>query len=1137
MHTHDDVIRLSASDLVNHLSCRHLTRLNAAVAVGEMEPPSYHDPFLELLQKRGADHEEGYIQHLKAQGLEIVRIDGDTIEDLHVEQTVAAMRRGVEVIVQGALADGRWCGRTDILRRVDAPSQLGGWSYEVYDTKLSRETKGGTILQLSLYSDLVERIQGRRPEQMHVVVPWSDYQAESFRTDDYAAYYRLVRRSLEQALDQEVPADTYPDPKPHCDICRWRRPCDQRRRDDDHLCLVAGISNPQIRELQSRSVCTTATLATEPLPLEWRPQRGAKWSYERVREQARVQVEGRTQNQQIFETLELAPDRGLAVLPVPSPGDMFFDFEGDPFVGEGGLDYLFGHVVTDADGGYRHAALWALTRADEKDRFERFVNVVMERWAQYPDMHIYHFGPYEPGTIKRLMGRYATCEEEVDRMLRAGLFVDLYRVMRNGIRASVESYSLKNMEKFYGFQRSVLMQQANLSRFSVQSAFELGDGPSISDLDKATVEQSNRDRCVSALRLRDWLEQVRARLIESGNDIERPDPVDGDASDAISEHQERIAALSEAIAGDVPVDSEERTNEQQARWVLANLLDWHRREDKATWWEYFRLADLSAEELGEERAAISGLAFIGTVGGTAATPVHRYRFEPQETELRGGESLRSVGGDWFGKLEQIDLQTRTVDIKKRRDTAQLHSPAVYAHDRIPTNELVDSLLRIGDYVAENGIAGSGDYGAARGLLLRQPPRLEGQPIRLTEETTLQAALRISPLLRSTVLPVQGPPGAGKTYTGARMIAELIHCGKQVGITANSHKVIRNLLDAVMVAAQERGIPVKAIQKCSERDFGESEYGIARAKSNGSLFTALARGIHVAGGTAWLWSRPEAAGAVDVLFVDEAAQMSLANVLAVSQAADSLVLLGDPQQLDQPTKGTHPDGTGVSALAYLLGDRQTIEENQGLFLEETWRLHPAVCDFTSGVFYQGRLKSRRDMEIQNVACGSPVSGTGLRLMPVHHEGNRNSSAEEADRVAELFRRLTDGTAVWTNHKGEILPVTKSDVLIITPYNAQVSELMNRLPDARIGTVDKFQGQEAPVVIYSMATSSPEDAPRGMEFLYSLNRLNVATSRARCVCVLVASPKLFEPECHTPRQMKLANAFCRYRELATELAVSA
>ena len=1137
MHTHNGSIRLSASDLVNHLSCHHLTRLNTAVAVGEMKPPSRRDPVLALLQERGAKHEDGYIQHLEAQGLEIVRIGGDSIQDTYVKQTEATMRRGVEVIVQGALAHGRWCGRADILRRIDVPSGLGSWSYEVYDTKLSRETKGGTILQLSLYSDLVERIQERRPEQMYVVVPWSEFQAESYRTNDYAAYYRLVRRSLEQALDQEVPADTYPDPKPHCDICRWSRPCEQRRRDDDHLCLVAGISNPQIRELQSQGVSTTATLAAEPLPLKWRPQRGAKWSYERVREQARIQVEGRTQGQPIVEPLGLARDRGLSALPEPSPGDMFVDFEGDPFIGEGGLDYLFGYIVTDADGEHRYFPLWAFTRTDEKDSFERFVDIAMARWADYPDMHIYHFGGYAPGAMKRLMGRYATREEEVDRTLRANLFVDLSRVMRGGIRASVESYSLKNMEAFYGYQRAVPFKEVNLSRFSIQSALELGDWHSISEDDKATVEQSNRDRCVSARGLRDWLEGQRAKLIESGEDIDRPEPGDGDASESISERQERVAAISESITGDVPADSEERTAEQQAKWVLANVLDWHRREEKSTWWEYFRLADLPAEELSEERAALSSLVYIETVGGTAAAPVHRYRFDPQETDLKDGASLYSFGGDRFGKLEQINLQTRTVDVKKRRDTAQLHSPAVYAHDRIGTYELADSLLRLGDHVAENGITGAGDYRAARDLLLRQPPRLRGQPIRRTDETALDAACRIAPLLDSTVLPIQGPPGAGKTYTGARMIAELIGCGKQVGITANSHKVIRNLLDAVMVAAREREIPVQAIQKCSEEDFVESKFGIGWAKSNDSLFSALARGIHVAGGTAWLWSRPEAKGAVDVLFVDEAAQMSLANVLAVSQAADSLVLLGDPQQLDQPTKGTHPDGTGISALAYLLGDRQTIEPNQGLFLEETWRLHPAVCDFTSELFYQGKLKSRGGMEIQKLSSGGPVSGTGLRLMPVHHEGNQNASSEEADRVAELFRRLTGGTSVWTNDKGETLPVTEDDVLIIAPYNAQVSELMVRLPEARIGTVDKFQGQEAPVVIYSMATSSPEDAPRGMDFLYSLNRLNVATSRARCVCVLVASPKLFEPECHTPQQMKLANAFCRYRELATELAAPA
>ena len=1133
MHTYDGGIRLSASDLVNHLSCEHLTRLNTAAVLGEMEAPSRNDPFLELLQQRGAEHEEKYIRHLKDRGLEIVRIGGESVQDTTVKQTEAAMRGGADVIVQGALAHGRWCGRADILRRVESPSQLGKWSYEVYDTKLSRETKGATILQLSLYSDLVAQIQGERPEQMYAVVPWTEFQAEPYRTDDYAAYYRLVRRSLEQALDEETPADTYPDPKSHCDICRWQNPCEQRRRNDDHLCLVAGISNSQIRELQSRDVSTTATLAAEPLPLAWRPKRGAKWSYERVREQARVQVKGRTQNRLISETLELAPKRGFSMLPAPSPGDIFFDIEGDPFVGEGGLDYLFGHIATDADGAHRHTVIWAFSRADEKASFERFADTVTTRWAEYPDMHIYHFGGYAPGAMKRLMGRYATREEAVDRMLRARLFVDLSRVMREGIRASVESYSLKYMEPFYNFKRSVPYREAYLSSFSIQSALELGDAPSINDFDKATAARANRDRCVSASRLRDWLEQEREKLIESGEEIERPEAGDGEASEKISERQERAAALSEAIAGDVPVDSAERTAEQQARWVLANLLDWHRREEKATWWEFFRLAELSAEDLSEERSALSGLAFIESVGGTTAAPVHRYRFEPQETELEGGESLYSYGAERFGTLVRINPQTRTADIKKRRNTALFHPTAIYAHDRVPTEVLADSLLRIGEHVAENGMTDAGDYNAAQDLLLRQPPGLGGQPIRRAGETALQAATRIAPLLDSGVLPVQGPPGAGKTFTGARMIVELIHCGKRVGITANSHKVIRNLLDAVMEAAEKRDISVKAIQKCSEEDFVESEYGIERAKSNGSLFSALARGTKVAGGTAWLWSRPEAAGAVDVLFIDEAAQMSLANVLAVSQAAGSLVLLGDPQQLDQPTKGTHPDGTGVSALAHLLGGRQTIAENQGLFLEETWRLHPAVCEFTSESFYQGRLKSRQNMEIQALNSGSPVSGTGLRLMAVQHEGNRNSSVEEADRVAELFQRLTDGTSVWTNDKGVMQPVTERDVLIITPYNAQVSELMNRLPDARIGTVDKFQGQEAPVVIYSMATSSPEDAPRGMEFLYSLNRLNVATSRARCVCVLVASPKLFEPECHTPRQMKLANAFCRYRELATEI----
>jgi uncharacterized protein len=262
-------------------------------------------------------------------------------------------------------------------------------------------------------------------------------------------------------------------------------------------------------------------------------------------------------------------------------------------------------------------------------------------------------------------------------------------------------------------------------------------------------------------------------------------------------------------------------------------------------------------------------------------------------------------------------------------------------------------------------------------------------------------------------------------------------------------------------------------------------------------------------------------------------MSLANVLAVSHAAKSIVMLGDPRQLEQPIQGSHPDGVAVSALDHILAGHATIEADRGLFLGETWRLHPEICTFTSELFYDGRLHSRSGLERQQIKSTGRVNGTGLRYLAVPHQGNQNSSPEEASQVQELVDDICKSATTWVNHKGEEAEVTLNDILIIAPYNAQVFELHDRIPGARIGTVDKFQGQEAPIVIYSMTTSSHADAPRGMEFLYSLNRLNVATSRAKCLCILVASPRVFEAECRTPRQMQLANAFCRYLEMASQL----
>ena len=769
-----------------------------------------------------------------------------------------------------------------------------------------------------------------------------------------------------------------------------------------------------------------------------------------------------------------------------------------------------------------------MSREEEKSVIEHFIDFVIERLAAFPELHVYHYAPYEPAALKRLTLRYGTRGDELDQMLRTDLFVDLYSVVKNGILASVESYSIKRLEPLYDYIRAMELSNANSALANLQAALELNDLDRITEENRNVVKEYNRDDCLSTHGLRNWLERVRTRLIEGGESIDRPVPDSSAPSERITEWTVRINDIIRRIRADIPVDQELRSEEQQSRWTLANVLDWHRREEKAAWWEYLRLRDRSAEGLFEEPSGLSGLEFVKNVGGTAKAPIHRYRYPAQETELRGGEWLRRTGGAEFGSIVSISIGDRTVDIRKRMDSADLHPEAVFAHKIIKSKELANSLARLGDYVAQNGMIGYGPYQAGRDLLLREAPRIGGDAIRYKNETALAAVLRIAPKLTGGVLPVQGPPGTGKTFTGARMICELVRAGKRVGITANSHKVVRNLLDEIVRAADEIGIELQCVEKVAEEE--DAVPRIKCTTDNAEVFSELSTSCRVGAGTPWLWAREEAFDSVDVLFVDEAAQMSLANVLAVSQAGKSIVLLGDAQQLDQPIKGTHPEGVDVSALDYILCQNQTISSDKGLFLEETWRLHPDICDFTSKLFYDGRLQSRKGLEIQDIKSTGLIRGTGLRFIPVPHEGNQNSSPEEADQIRNLVNDIMDTRTAWVDRHGKERLLTLDDILIIAPYNAQIFELQQRLPGARIGTVDKFQGQEAPIVVYSMTTSTHADAPRGMEFLYSSKRLNVATSRAKCICILVGSPALFEPECRTPRQMHLANAFCRYLELA-------
>jgi predicted RecB family nuclease len=1159
MKLHDHTLRLSPSDLSNHLSCRHLTSLDLAVARGELVKPVLHSKFLDLLRARGDEHEKAYVAALRARGLTVADLSANRdLSDAAYQATRAAMASGADVIVQAPVGHDGFAGYADLLLRVEVPSALGAWSYVAADTKLARETRGGTILQLCVYSEIVGEYQGRMPESFHVVTPGEPFAEQTYRFDEFAAYYRLVRGRLRDAVGRgsrgaeapppqhgqsdsrtEVPSyvPTYPEPAAHCDICRWWATCEARRRADDHLSLVAGIRRTQRAELMQRGVATLAGLAEVPLPLAFKPTRGSREAMERVREQARVQLRGRTTGAPFHELLPVEAKRGLSRLPAPSPGDIFLDLEGDPFVGTGGREYLFGWAVRDGNGSWQYTGRWATDAGSEKAAFEAFMSVA---GARRDGAHIYHYAPYEPAALKRLMGRYATCEDALDRLLRGAAFVDLYDVVRQAVICSVERYSIKELEPFYGFTRALPLREASQALREVEYLLETGQPIPEGDPMRAAVESYNRDDCLSAAGLRDWLELLRTAVVASGTDIPRPAPEDPTPSKDTSERDARVEALADRLTSGVSAEPSERTPEQQGRWMLAQLLTFHRREDKAAWWDFFRVADLTDEERLEERSAITGLSFVETLPakGRERMPRHRYRFPPQECTIGEDGKVYATKDLQLGTVVGIDRAAGVVDIKKTGEAKALHPSSLFANEVISGAMLGDSLERLGQWVAENGLDADGLHRATRDLLLGLPPRISGDvspelkfgPAYDAEPSLAQA--RTSALaLDGGALPVQGPPGSGKTYTGARMICALVRAGRKVGVTAVSHKVIAKLLDEVVAAGKEEGLAVQCVRKVTD-DPEVTDGPIIEMKDADAVVEALESGVaQVAGGTAWLWASEKLTGKVHVLVVDEAGQMALATALACAQAASNLILLGDPQQLEQPLQAAHPDGTDVSVLQHVLGDHPTLPPDRGLFLAETYRMHPALCAFTSELFYENRLRSVDGLDRQVLSAPDGLSGAGLWFVPVQHIGCQNSCPEEVEAVADLVARLL--RASWTNREGVTKPMTLNDVLIVAPYNAQVSAIRERLPGARVGTVDRFQGQEAPVVIYSLTTSSPDDAPRGMEFLYSLNRLNVATSRARCAAIVVGNPLLFEPDCQTPRQMRLANALCRFREMAGRL----
>jgi predicted RecB family nuclease len=1132
-----DRLLLAASDLTDYLECSHLTHLDREVATGRLELGQTRTDAGELVAHKGHEHEAAHLRRLEEEGREVVGIASDpalesslgdpqrALDGLRAaaDRTLDAMRAGAEVIYQAVLFDGdRWRGYADFLERVERPSALGAWGYEVVDTKLARSARPYFVIQLCLYSELLEHAQGARPEQVHLVL--GSGERSPFRLAAVDAYYRRVKAHFETLLAADgALAATYPEPVEHCSLCRWSGHCDARRLADDHLGLVARIRRSQRVRLGERGIGTMAALARAGD--DDRPERIARETFATLRSQAALQVAGREAGELHYELLEPEQGHGFERLPPPSPGDLFFDMEGDPFFGEHGLEYLFG-VTWIEDGQPRFRAFWALDPREERRAFEQFVDFVRERAESDPKAHVYHYSHYEPTTLKRLMGQHGTREDDVDDLLRSQRFVDLYTVVRQAVRISEPSYSIKNVEAFYMGQRETSVTEGADSIVEFERYLDNGDRRLLE-----AIERYNEDDCLSTWRLREWLLERREEAIDRfGAAI--PFKAPPDADEAGVEAPPELEALRQTLLAGA--------EEGSRAWLLAQLLDYHWREAKPSYWEWYRRLEADQEELtGRDSEALGRLRDAGLPPGPLPPPqrslVHTLTFPTQDHKIGPGT--------WADPATQKDVTVASIDdaegvVRIVRASNRRDEPlpeALIPGRPISTAPQQHALRRFAEDVAARGLDAGGRYRALRGLLSGEPSPLAGR----SPGTRLQAdgfdldeAKGVVEALDGGHLFVQGPPGSGKTYNGAHLILHLVRRGARVGVTARSHKAINNLLREIEGLAPA-DLALKGVKKSTDDADSafESELPEPYIVNSGSTEDCASSGWDVVAGTAWLFADERLDHALDYLFVDEAGQASLADALAVGTAARNVVLLGDPLQLAQVSRAVHPVGAGASVLEHLLGDDATIPPERGLFIDETRRMHPDVCRFVSEVVYESRLTSVAECARQSLAAPGALTGTGVRFVPVAHAGNTRSSREEAAAIADHVRDLVRGE--WTDAEGETRPLREQDVMVVAPYNAQVRRLRAALPDGvKVGTVDKFQGQEAPVVFFSMATSSGEEIPRNFDFLFSRERLNVAISRARGMAVLVCSEDLLRARCRTPGQVELVNALCRLVEMAPE-----
>ena len=1124
---------VSPSDLNNFVACKYtvLNEIKYHNKEIRKSPDRAND---KLWKEMGVEHEKRHYKILKEKYKKSITIKSDLNEKDRFDETVRAIQKGYDLIYHAYLIDDNLRGEADFLIKCDTKSDLGDYSYEVYDTKITRNLKPRHITQITAYSDMLGKIQKVLPEKMYLIDGSDEY--HSFKTIEYIDLFNHSKKEFIKFLSNISKEKIYPEKCSYCNLCDWKDECDKTWENDNYINLVAGSNKSQIEKLKKNKIRTVEQLSKTKLTamdLKINAE-----SFKKIQLQAQLQEEKRNTGEDKIVILDSDFGKGFYKLPKPDDGDVFFDIEGYPRM-DRPFEYLHGLYYKDK-GKLKFKDLWAknYNKESEKNIFIELINFLEKRFIEYPNAHIYHYASYEKRAIRELATSYSSefpkGDIVNDDLLRKEKYVDLFSIVSQSIRTSERDLSLKSIEKFYNFKRKADIVKADDSVIKYDNWIATKN-----EKYKQDIINYNEEDCISTYLLREFLVKNKPENIdwfvkqeEITKEAEEPNKYRRKASNKLSREEVEV---------DLNNRLEKKKNKTNKKFVenLKNFIGFHWKSNKPEFWEVFDRAEKTHLELEDDTECIANSVLIDDKPKVTEDGfIYSYRFNDQNYKQKEGKSAfdaHQIKG--LGTIHSIeenfpDKNIVKILVSKRRKNIEMPSlltlgntmpPQVHQHDQA-LNKFLE------DYILNNGE----NYKSIMDMLERKEPDIKniksGSILIEENKDLITQSIEIVKNLNNSYLTIQGPPGTGKTYTSAKIIIELMKAGKKVGVTSNSHEAIKTLLIAIEQQAVDQNYEFSGMRKSKSSD--KHEWKFIRNVTTGKPLNMDSYSLFA--GTSWFFVDPRMNKTLDYLFIDEAGQVALGTTIANATSADNLVLIGDQMQLSQPMRAKHEGYARMSSLDFILEDDDTISTDKGVFLNVTRRLNKKICNYISTSFYDSRLTSDPITETRSVNLKlDPIKDEGLFYVPIDHNGCSQRSDEEADLVEKVFNKIVNKEYKSENITGKI---SAKDIMVVAPYNAQANNIRERLKkkfkdDVRVGTIDLFQGQEAKVVLISMTTSDVESLPRHKDFFFSRNRLNVAISRAECVAIIIFNENLLLASASNIKEMKLINSFCKLLEFKT------